>query len=96
MVDRDLLPLAQATPAAARIFQHVVQRSTRPNLDALCAYLLVAIAKQRKNLPQSLWEILQVISVSSLEQIPLHELLMNVDTRTGDVDIPNQLEIKYS
>jgi IS4 transposase len=63
---------------------------------ALCAYLLVAFAKQRKNLPQSLWEILQVISVSSLEQIPLHELLMNVDTRTGDVDIPNQLEIKYS
>jgi hypothetical protein len=34
---------------------------------AMCAFLLVAIAKQRKNLTQSLWGILQVVSVRSLE-----------------------------
>lgn len=63
---------------------------------ALCAYLLVAIAKQKKHLTPSLYEILQVVSVSSLEQIPLEELFMKLDTRNLDVDIPKQLEINYS
>jgi hypothetical protein len=64
--------------------------------SALCAHLLVAIAKQRKNLPASLYEILQVVSVSSLEQIPLGELFVKVDTRERPFDIPNQLEINWS
>jgi len=64
--------------------------------SALCAHLLVAIAKQKKNLPASLYEILQVVSVSSLEQIPLGELFVKVDTRERQFDIPNQLEINWS
>lgn len=63
---------------------------------ALCAYLLVAIAKQQKNLAPSMYEILQIVSASSSEQIPLPELLMKLDTSDAHVDIPNQLEIKYS
>ena len=43
-----------------------------------------------------MYEILQIVSASSFEQIPLNELLMNVDTRDAPVDIPNQLEINYS
>jgi IS4 transposase len=42
---------------------------------ALCAYLLVAIAKRQLHTPKSLYEILQIVSVSALEQIPLGELL---------------------
>jgi len=64
--------------------------------SAICAYLLVAIAKRRLNLPQSLWEILQIVSIASMEQIPIQELLMTFDTRTEHIDIPNQLEISYS
>ena len=64
--------------------------------SALCAYLLVAIAKRRLNLPQSLWEILQIVSIASMEQIALPELLVAIDTRPEPVDIPNQLEINYS
>jgi IS4 transposase len=63
---------------------------------ALAAYLLVAIAKRRLSLPQSLWEILQIVSIASMEQIALQELLANIDTRTGHLDIPKQLEINYS
>jgi len=76
--------------------------STSPNgvrvqiWSALCAYLLVAIAKQQKHLAASLYEILQIVSVSSLEQIPMAELVVKVDTRTDGVDIPKQLEINYS
>ena len=42
---------------------------------AICAYLLVAIAKKRLNLPQSMNEILQVVSVNMFEQLPLRELV---------------------
>lgn len=82
------------------IKQHLRLRgffSTSPNgvrvriWAATCAFLLVAIAKQRKNLTQSLWEILQVVRVSSLEQIPNRELLMKIDTSGGHIDIPNTL-----
>lgn len=62
---------------------------------ALCAYLLIAIAKQNKHLDPSLYEILQIVSVSSLEQIPLEELFMKDDTRNLPVSIPKQLELKY-
>jgi IS4 transposase len=87
------------------IKQHLRLRgffSTSPNgvrvqiWAAMCALLLVAIAKQRKNLPQSLWEILQVVSVSSPEQIPLQEILANIDTSDSHLDTPNQLEMNYS
>jgi len=63
--------------------------------SALCAHLLVAIAKRRKHLPGSLYEILQVVSVASMEQIPMEELLVKVDTSARDVDTPNQLEFNY-
>lgn len=64
--------------------------------SAICAYLLVAIAKRRLLLPQSLWEILQIVSIASMEQIDLPELLAAVDTRGDHADIPKQLELSYS
>ena len=41
---------------------------------AICAYLLVAIAKKEHRLEQSLYQILQIVSVSALEQVTLAEL----------------------
>jgi len=64
--------------------------------SSLCAHLLVAIAKRRKSLPASLYEILQIVSVSSLEQITIEQLFTKVDTRGHQFDIPKQLEIKWS
>jgi len=43
-----------------------------------------------------MYEILQIVSASSFEQIPLPELLMKLDTRDDHVNIPKQLEINYS
>lgn len=43
--------------------------------SAICAYLLVAIAKKQLGLQKSLYEILQILSVSAFEQTPLPELL---------------------
>lgn len=82
------------------IKQHLRLRgffSTSPNgvavqiWTAICAYLLVAIAKREMALPNNLHQILQVISISALEKVPLPELLAGFDTTEAQDDIPNQL-----
>ena len=60
---------------------------------ALCAYLLVAIAHKQLALPGSLHRTLQIISISALEKVPLHELVMKNNTRIDLIDIPIQLEL---
>jgi len=61
--------------------------------SALSAYLLVAIAKRELALPGSLHQILQIISISALEKVPLPELFANCHVTTEQFDIPIQLEI---
>ena len=60
---------------------------------AICAYLLVAIAKKENALHQSLHQVLQVVSLSCLEKVPLAELFAKHDTTNESFDIPIQLEI---
>ena len=60
---------------------------------AICAYLLVAIAKKENALSQSLHQVLQVVSLSCLEKVPLVELFAKHDTTNEPFDIPIQLEI---
>ena len=66
--------------------------SGRPAL----AYLLAAIAKQHLHLNPTLWEILQVVRVALVKQVPLPELFNVFYTREYVFGTPNQLEIKYS
>jgi hypothetical protein len=61
--------------------------------SALCAHLLIAIAKQRCHLPQTLYQILQVVSVSAFEKVPLPELFTNYHIDETEKHIPIQLEI---
>lgn len=49
---------------------------------AICAYLLVAIARKQIHSTKSLYQILQILSVSAFEQLPLSELLK--ESTTGD------------
>jgi len=44
---------------------------------AISVYILVAIAKKRFDLKQSLYEILQVVSISTLDKVPIRELFSN-------------------
>lgn len=58
-----------------RTFLGVSNNAVRIQLwSAISAYLLVAILKKQLQLPHSLHQILQVLSVSSLEQVPVAEL----------------------
>ncbi len=45
---------------------------------AVCTYVLIAIAKKRLQLPQSLYEILQLLSLNLFEKIPVDQLLSNL------------------
>lgn len=58
---------------------------------AICAYLLTAIARKQLKLPQSLHQILQIVSVSAFEQIPLPELVMENTQCDLLSQSPNQL-----
>lgn len=42
---------------------------------AVCVYVLVAIVKKRLNLEASLFQLLQILSVTMFERTPLHQLL---------------------
>ena len=60
---------------------------------AVAVYVLVAILKKRLGLPQSLYTILQVLSVTLFEKVPLHQALaMTHDTTPEDEDA-NQLSL---
>lgn len=59
--------------------------------SAICAYLMVAIVKKQLEIRKSLNEILQIVSVSIFEQLPLAELLTkeinasNLKTQSGAI-----------
>jgi len=60
---------------------------------AISVYVLVAILKKRLGLPQSLYTILQVLSVTLFEQVPIHQALALIpDTTMGGED-GNQLSL---
>jgi Transposase DDE domain/Domain of unknown function (DUF4372) len=59
--------------------------------SAIATYLLVAIAKKEFNLPQSLHQILQTVSVSAFEEIPLPELFTKHSTESSQNLNPIQL-----
>lgn len=58
---------------------------------AVCTYLLVAIIKRQLNLKLSLYEILQILSVSVFDKTPLNQLLMKDNLQLSDDVGHNQL-----
>ena len=60
---------------------------------AISIYVLVAIIKNRLKLKQSLYTILQILSVSLFEKTPLLQLFSKCDSLQLDSDNPNQLNL---
>jgi len=58
---------------------------------AVCTYLLVAIIKRQLNLKSSLYEILQILSVSVFDKTPVNQLLMKDDLQLSNNHNHNQL-----
>jgi hypothetical protein len=53
--------------------------------------VLVAILKKELELPQSLYSILQILSVSAFEKVPLNELLTTTPPENYETEDHNQL-----
>lgn len=60
---------------------------------AISVYVLVAIAKKKFMLKQSLYEILQVISISAFEKVPLYQLFQQTDLHDFKEQEDNQLKM---
>jgi IS4 transposase len=60
---------------------------------AVSIYLLVAIIKQRLKLDQELYTILQILSISLFEKVPLDQLFTKNDYRNLDSINYNQLKL---
>jgi transposase len=58
---------------------------------AITAYVLVAIIKKRLNLDLSLYTILQILSVTTFEQIPMIQVLTDFDYKSLEGDSCKQL-----
>src|SRR5881628_1317847 len=60
---------------------------------AVSVYVLVAIVKKRLNLPASLYQILQILSLTMFERMPLNQLLSKMSVDSGIDDSANQLNL---
>jgi len=60
---------------------------------AVSVYVLVAIVKKRLNLSASLYEILQILSLTMFERLPLDQLLSRAIEADVPVDSRNQLNL---
>ena len=60
---------------------------------AVSTYLLVAIVKKRLHIPSSLYEMLQILSLTMFERIPLDQLLNNIATDEDPCFSTNQLNL---
>jgi hypothetical protein len=60
---------------------------------AVSVYVLVAIIKKRLNLSASLYEILQILSLTMFERIPLDQLLSKIVTEQNYAVSLNQLDL---
>ena len=60
---------------------------------AVSVYVLIAIIKKELRLPQSLAEILQILSVSIFEQVPLQQVLMEIPMKNENFQNYKQLSL---
>jgi hypothetical protein len=60
---------------------------------AVSVYVLVAIAKKRFMLQQSLYEILQILSISIFERIPVNQLFQQTQLQYFKEQKDNQLKM---
>ncbi len=83
----------QTTPADQIVLRNLDQRSEDSGIDCDQRYVLVAILKKQLSLEPSLHRILQVLSVSLFEQVPIPELFTEMHYRKDSSDSCNLLTL---
>ena len=60
---------------------------------AVSVYVLVAIIKKRLGLTASLYEMLQILSLTMFERMPINQLLSQCPPAEPDTSMDNQLKL---
>lgn len=60
---------------------------------AISAYVLIAIIKKRLKIRLTLYTILQILSVSLFEKVPINQLLTGAESKQFEAFSPNQLKL---
>lgn len=77
-----------------RVFLGRTQNAVRCQVwAAVCAYLLVILARKHFALNHSLHRILQTVSIAPFEQVPLSEVLAEMPENAGNTSSTNQLTL---
>ena len=83
----------QTASADQTLLRDIRKCSENPNLDHVSVYVLVAIVKKRLTLDASLYTLLQILSVTLFEKIPMDQALTGDDTKDDTSQITNQLNL---
>jgi hypothetical protein len=60
---------------------------------AISIYVLVAIVKKKLKLDRSLYSILQILSITISEKMPILQALTTIDVKEQNTDFENQLNL---
>jgi Domain of unknown function (DUF4372)/Transposase DDE domain len=77
-----------------KAFYGVSENAVRTQIwIAVAVYVLIAILKKRLALDASLYTILQILSLTPFEKMPLEQILGDATRTQIDSDVPNQLDL---
>ena len=89
-----LLQVDQAASSDQVVLRHVRERGEDADLDcSLGLEVIVAIVKKRLDLDVSLYTLLQILSVTLFEKMPIHQALAGDENRCNASQITNQLNL---
>jgi hypothetical protein len=86
-----VLSLDQAAPANQALLRHLGECGQVAIWIAIAVYVLVAIIRKRLDLDFSLHSMLQILSVTPFEKVPLFQLLTEMAPAEPSARNPNQL-----
>jgi hypothetical protein len=78
----------KTTPVHQGLFRHHENAVKTQIWIAISVYVLIAIIKKRLRIEASLYTILQIMSLTLFEKIPLDQLLNDAVTKNLDATLP--------
>ena len=88
-----VLQMDQAASSDQGVLRHQRERRQDPSVDRHHVYVLVAIVKKRLDISASLYEILQILSLTMFERTPLDQLLTLSAPEPETLNSANQLSL---
>ena len=84
---------AKSNMDSHRVYSAPVDRAAGIICDQTILYVLVAIVKKRLNLDASLYTLLQILSVTLFEKMPINQALAGGGPKYDIVQVNNQLNL---